>query len=56
MSPTWGIFVLWAVAVVAGMIDRAADDIWGENWWRSAVIFGFGYIAFSTIARHGVAW
>ena len=56
MSPTWGIFVLWMVAVVTGLIDRACDDIWDDNWWRTGVIIVVGYLTFATIARHGVAW
>ena len=56
MSPTWGIFLLWMVAVVTVLIDKACDDIWRTNWWRSGVIIVVGYLAFSAIARHGVAW
>ena len=56
MSPALGVFVLWMVAAAIHLIDRACDDIWGTNWWRSMAIILVGYVAFSTIALHGVAW
>ena len=56
VSPAWGVFTLWMVAAAIHLIDRACDDIWGTNWWRSMAIIVVGYLAFSTIALHGVAW